>query len=1144
MPDLNAFIDRWKASGASEKANFQSFIHELCEVLALPHPDPATDQTARNDYTFERTVTFDDGEDKTSTGFIDLYKRGCFVLEAKQGRPRPEKTDGEALGADAPQRKTAHPIHGTRAWNRMMGVARNQARRYARALPDDHGWPPFLLVVDVGHCFDLYADFSRQGKHYLPFPDPKNYRITLGDLREQALCERLKLVWTAPMTLDRSRQSARVTRRLAAQLAKLAASLEAAGHAPDAVAHFLMRCLFTMFAEDVGLLPGRSFTGLLRAYRSHLDLLPKALRSLWRTMDTGGFSPDLRDEVMQFNGSLFAEADALPVSEAQLDLLVEAAEADWEDVEPAIFGTLLERALDPRERHKLGAHFTPRAYVERLVMPTIVEPLREAWAAAQTAAAACEAEGDAGDARREIVTFHRRLCSLRVLDPACGSGNFLYVTLEHLKRLEGEVVEALRGYGGQQVLDMTGGYTVSPAQLLGLEINPRAAAIADVVLWIGYLQWHVRTTGDARRLDPPILQKIRNIRCRDAVLAYDAKTPRLDADGNPVTRWDGRTTRPHPATGRDVPDETARAPVYDYTNPRPAEWPAADFIVGNPPFIGTAKMREALGDGYTEALRRSYKGNVPNSADYVMFWWHKAAEKVRAGEAERFGFITTNSLRQTFNRRVLESHMSAKPPLSLAYAIPDHPWVDAELGADVRISMTVGQVGEKEGRLQRVTAEKKTDELGRNVMLDEYKDKILPNLTIGANVTSIVSLKANADISNRGFCLFGKGFIVSPGEAKNLGLGRLDRLEEHIRTFRNGRDITKRPRGVMVIDLFGLTAEETRERFPEVYQWVYERVKPERDQNKRRSRRENWWIFGEPNPKLRDVLSGLNRYIVTVEVSKHRFFLFLETEILPDDRLVVIASTDAYHLGVLSSRIHLIWALAIVGRVGVGNDPKYNTTRAFKPFPFPDATEAQQATIRVLAEALDAHRKDRLAAHETLTMTAMYNVLAKLRAGQPLSEKERRIHDQGLVGVLQALHDDLDAAVAAAYGWPAALPDAEILERLVVLNHERAREEAQGFVRYLRPAYQNPDGAQQTALPVEAAPARKAAEAVRHPWPKTLSARIQAVQRVLAAEAGPVAVAVLARRFHRARTGQVQSLLETLEALGHVRRTEAGLFVA
>ena len=271
----------------------------------------------------------------------------------------------------------------------------------------------------------------------------------------------------------------------------------------------------------------------------------------------------------------------------------------------------------------------------------------------------------------------------------------------------------------------------------------------------------------------------------------------------------------------------------------------------------------------------------------------------------------------------------------------------------------------------------------------------------------------------------------------------------------------------------------------------------------------------------------------------------MNKSILPDNKLINIALDDAYFLGVLSSRIHVTWALATGSRLGVGNDPVYVKTACFETFPFPDATEAQQATIRALAEQLDAHRKDRLAAHASLTMTALYNVLAKLRAGQPLSDKDKTIHAQALTGVLQALHDDLDAAVAAAYGWPAALPEAEILERLVALNHARAAEEAQGFVRYLRPAYQNPDGVQQAALDVQAAPAKKTAEkAARHPWPKTLPARIQAVQRLLAAEARPADAATLARRFHRARTSQVQDLLQTLEALGHVRCTPDGRFVA
>jgi type II restriction/modification system DNA methylase subunit YeeA len=370
-------------------------------------------------------------------------------------------------------------------------------------------------------------------------------------------------------------------------------------------------------------------------------------------------------------------------------------------VEPAIFGTLLERALDPRERHSLGAHYTPRRYVERLVLPTVLEPLRREWTTAQAAAArlleedrpnaARPKEARPNAARAELIRFLNRLTSLRILDPACGSGNFLYVTLEHLKRLEGEVLAAINAYGQTALLELGGGTTVSPRQLLGLELNPRAAAIADVVLKIGYLQWHLRTHGMGE-LREPLLDEYENIRQQDAVLQYGPPVPRLDPNGQPVTRWDGITTKTHPVTGQQVPDETARTTMYDYPNPKPAEWPQADFIVGNPPFVGPARMRDALGDGYTEALRKTYKGKVPDSADLVMYWWYNAAETVRNGQAERFGFITTNSLKQTFNRRVMQPFLEGDtPPLVLRFAIPDHPWVDSTDGAAVRIAMTVAE---------------------------------------------------------------------------------------------------------------------------------------------------------------------------------------------------------------------------------------------------------------------------------------------------------------------------------------------------------------------------------------------------------------------------------------------------------------------
>lgn len=347
------------------------------------------------------------------------------------------------------------------------------------------------------------------------------------------------------------------------------------------------------------------------------------------------------------------------------------------------------------------------------MLPTVVEPLRADWEAVLAAAVTLAGQGKADEATAQLKDFHRRLCRLRILDPACGSGNFLYVTFEHLKRLEGEVLDALEGFGETQNLLGFEGSTVDPHQLLGIEVNPRAAAITDMVLWIGYLQWHFRTLGNVQPAEP-VIKKFRNIECRDAVLAWDAVEPVLDETGRPVTRWDGLTVKSHP---EPVPDESARVPLVRYVNPREAEWPEADFVVGNPPFIGNWRMRQALGDGYAEALRKTYPA-VPDSSEYVMYWWHKAADLTRAGRLRRFGFITTNSLPQTFNRRVVQHHLAAKPPLSMTFAIPDHPWVDAADGAAVRIAMTVGQAGDEPGLLQRVTAERAgagegVEEIGR-----------------------------------------------------------------------------------------------------------------------------------------------------------------------------------------------------------------------------------------------------------------------------------------------------------------------------------------------------------------------------------------------------------------------------------------------
>ena len=1160
----NAFIQRWQHNTASELATAQSFVMDLCELLGVERPHPTPEQ----DYMFERPVTFAHGDGSTSAGRIDCYRRGHFVLEAK---------------------KLKAGSH-TKGFDDGLLRARSQGEAYARALPGAEGRPPFVLVVDVGTVIEVYAEFSKTGGTYTPYPDPRSHRIALADLARPEVQDRLRRIWTDPDSLNPARISAQVTRDVAALLAQLAKSLESGSSAnfkpnqapaltsqapvaPETVAAYLTRCLFSMFAEDVELLPKGAFLGLLQTHRDDPATLQQMLRILWADMDRGGFSAALAKPVLHFNGKLFKGAGedgySLLLTPEQVDLLIAAAQCNWREVEPAIFGTLLERALDPTERHALGAHYTPRAYVERLVLPTVIEPLRADWANAQAAAlvlaheaAALQgkaAEAKLAEARAEVKKFHHQLCTTRVLDPACGSANFLYVTLEHLKRLEGEVVNQLEALGHTQ--DQLGfeGETVTLQQLRGIELNERAAALAELVLWIGYLQWHIRTRGNAAVAEP-VVHNYGNIECRDAVLAWDAQELAYDDAGQLLSRWDGRSFKTHPVTGEPVPDEAAQVPQWRYVGARQAQWPQADFIVGNPPFIGAASMRAALGDGYVQALRGAWP-EVPESADFVMFWWHHAAAQVAAGHTRRMGLITTNSLRQTFNRRVVEARLSPPPtkatisavqPLHLVMAIPDHPWVDGAGNADVRIAMTVAAPGAAQGQLLTVTGERPGEHGEVAVTLAERTGVIHADLSAGANVASAHALNANLNLSNRGVQLFGAGFIVEPEQAATLGNFPL------IRHYRNGRDLTDKPRGVMVIDAFGLTAEELREQQPAAYQWLLANVKPERDLNNRASYRDNWWLFGEPRKVLRKQIAGLPRYIATVETSKHRTFQFLDASILPDNKLVAIALQDAFALGVLSSRLHGDWALAAGSWLGVGNDPVYVKSRCFETFPFPDEdtglTPPLRERIANLAEQIDAHRKRVLApeaGNTGLTLTGLYNVLAALREGRALTAKEKTQHTQGLVGVLRELHDELDTAVLAAYGLPATATTDDILAHLVQLNTQRAAEEAQGRVRWLRPAFQNPQNSlqKQELLPQEEQtpeadldsekPLSKPEQTkpAQNPWPATLPEQVRAVADALAASPTPLTLRAIEARFKGRGPWKkgLPTLLQTLEALGRAQ---------
>ena len=1141
--ELGEFIDRWFGrEGGAERANYQMFLSELCQTLDLPIPDPKG-QGLEN-YVFEAPVKSQAVLGTKGTGRIDLYKKDCFILEAKQSQVKP----GEAIPADAPEEAletvtdlfgniighTASKSKKAPRYDRLMADARVQAERYALALPDNHKTPPFLIVADIGRSFELYFDWAGNGRGYSFFPDQQNYRITLDQLHDEKIRDLLRAIWTNPASVDPRLKAAEVTRDIAKRLSRVAEALEleqrgANPGAPDfalalgieETSLFLMRILFCMFAEDVELLPKGSFTRFLDEARNKSDRWwQSGLNDLWQAMNHGDEHNRFWNQgdalVRHFNGNLFSSAKVYDLPQEFKGELLEAAKRDWRSVEPAIFGTLLEQVLTKAQRAQLGAHYTPRPYVQRLVSATFGDLLNAEWAEVEEAvrlllnpsplageeggALAPEGEGAGAPATKQtkaaltrrnpsprplpqgereksaialIQKFHTRLCALRILDPACGTGNFLYVSMEELLRLEGKAL-ALAESLGQPITP-----AVHPNQFLGLELNPRAAVIAELVLWIGWLRH--RLANHPTAIGDPVLPTLTNINGGthggfDAVL-------RRTATGEP-----------------------------DTASPMVPDWPKADFIVGNPPFIGGKDIRAKLGGDYAEAL---WKANprVPKSADFVMQWWdHAAWLLTRPGTTlRRFGFVTTNSITQTFSRRVIECYLHKNPSplageeggaaapegegagasatkqtkaaqtrrdpspdpasqghplpqgergLSLILAIPDHPWTKATRdAAAVRIAMTVAEAGAQVGKLIEIVREEGLETDNPNLVTSEIGGAINADLTVGVDVVSVLPLKANEGISSRGIALHGAGFIVTPSEAEALGLGQRDGLETHIRDYRHGRDLLGRSRNLKVIDLQGQSEKQVRSKFPEVYQHLLLKVKPERDKNREPYRRENWWVFGRKHTDLRNFLQDMPRYIATVETAKHRIFEFLDTAILPDNKVLAVGTNDAFHLGILCSSIHLRWTIARCGLIGLASlevGHVYVKTACFDPFPFPDATAEQRANVAELAEELDITRKAALAEVPGLTMTEIYNLRGLLQSGEKLSAAQEDRARAARAGIVHRLHEQIDAAVADAYGWPADLPPSEIVTRLVALNAERAREEAEGKIRWLRPDYQIP----------------------------------------------------------------------------------------
>ncbi|MEO5728387.1 MAG: DNA methyltransferase, partial [Byssovorax sp.] len=816
---LRKLAAKWRDVPARERSNCGVYVGELCAALGVPGPSHAG-----SGYEYELPVKVVDLDGKESTKFVDLFKRDHFVLEAKN--------------------------HETKGSSELkLRKAYGQVRRYVTHLPGDT--PPYLLVLDIARTIMVwdrwdgtFGDFGAGRPISLPTLHERPQDIAL-----------LRDIWTQPRARDPRGRARVITTEIAHKLARLAASLEDRFLDQERVSRFLMRCVFTMFAEDVRLLKGAPFRRMIEdgALASPAEFV-LAADDLWRAMDRGTRFGGR--QLLRFNGHFFKDTEALPLTRDELTVLLEAAKADWADVEPAIFGTLLTRALDPRERHRVGAEYTPPELIARVVRPTVEEPIRERWTAVQDEVLEILEGGRPKDrklAEQRLRDFHFWLRALQFLDPACGSGNFLYVAMHIVKRIEVEVLNELSSVTGTYGLRFE---EVNPSQFHGFEVNPWAREVAELTLWIGFHQFWRRTHGDIQP-EEPILRDTGTLYNRDAVLDFTGVKRDPDRD-----RQDPTPRLRHPVTGELVPDPSRKLEYQTILDPREMEWPAAEFIIGNPPYMGHFRQREALGDGYVDALRAAYP-EVPHAADLVMYWWYKAATEVAAQRAIRAGFITTQSITQKQNRAVIVD--AEAKGARVVWAIADHPWNDGSKEARVRVAMTVIARDTRSATLVRVDGNAKVVETQRVARINS-------DLSAHADVAAAtrVGLLANEGLSAAGYKLHGSGFVVQSREAGRL-LAADPKLAAVLRPYRSGKDFTTRPRCAYVID-FGLMVEEDARRFPVLYDLVRDRVKPERDANSRAVYAKFWWRFGEARRDLRAASMGLGRYIATPETAKHRLF--------------------------------------------------------------------------------------------------------------------------------------------------------------------------------------------------------------------------------------------------------------------------------
>ena len=941
------FIAKWRASKLKERSAAQEHFIDLCRLLDEPTPAEA-DPTGEH-YCFERGARKDTGGD----GWADVWKRHCFAWEYK----------GKHADLDA---------------------AFNQLRQYALALEN----PPLLIVSDMAR-FRIRTNWTNSVS--------LTHDFALEDLADASNRDLLKWAMSDPERLRPGESRQAVTERAGATFAELAQSLRERGHEPQAVAHFVNRLVFCMFAEDVGLLPDNMFTRMLKHVRTRPEEFVELSRDLFGAMATGGRIGF--EAVGWFNGGLFDDDETVPLEREEIEVTLKAAALDWSEIDPSIFGTLFERGLDPDKRSQLGAHYTDREKIMLIVEPVIVRPLLAEWETrraniATTLERAGAAKSRAARTRlrqqgeRALQSFLERLRKFLILDPACGSGNFLYLALHALKDIEHRVQLEAETMGLQR-----GFPAVGPANVKGIEINAYAAELARVSVWIGEIQW-MRRNGFAESRDP-ILKPLETIECRDAILTSEGGEP---------------------------------------------EWPAADVVIGNPPFLGGKLLNTHLGEDYVAAIFKVYAGRVPAEADLVCYWFVKAGEHLDALRAKRVGLVSTNSIRGGANRRALQSAVEGCP---IFEAWSDEPWVID--GAAVRVSLVCfarpedGPAPERRLDGQRVDA--------------VHTDLTAQRGGAGVDLTGVQRLDRNLGVAFMGDTKGGP-FDV-PGDQARRWLrepanpnGR--RNSDVLSPWMNGMDVTRRPADKWIVDFGWDMVQEEAALYEAPFQHAKDHVYPMRQRNRRESYREHWWRHVEPRQGMWRALDGLSRYIATPRVAKYRLFAWLDTRIRPDSQLIVIARDDDVTFGILHSRFHEAWSLRL--GTSLEDRPRYTPTTTFETFPFPEglspdlpatlyASDGRAVAIAEAARQL-VELRDRW-----LNPPEWVNWVEEPVPGYPkraIARDEaaaKGLKKRTLTNLyntkpdwLKNVHATLDAAVAAAYGWSPCISNDDALEALQKLN--------------------------------------------------------------------------------------------------------------